>query len=69
MPELKQYDPALVISFIHAVEQMRRFQKAYFKNRFTEDLKRCVQWEREVDRLLQKIEESQSAKEIQGHLL
>ncbi len=59
----------LLKDFIHAVQQMRHFQKVYFKNRLNGDKVKAMQWEREVDRLLEKIEKRQSAKPAQGVLL
>ena len=59
----------LMKDFIHAVEQMRRFQIVYFKNRLQGDLQKSKQWEREVDRLLGKIHARQSAQVMQEALL
>lgn len=59
----------LLKDFIHAVEQMRHFQTVYFKNRLSGDLQKSKQWEREVDRLLEKIRNRQSATPVQRALL
>ena len=59
----------LLRDFIHAVRQMRHFQIVYFKNRLSGDLQKSKQWEREVDRLLEKIEKRQSAMPTQKALL
>lgn len=40
--------------FIYAVEEMRRFQVLYFKNRLASDLQRAKAWEREVDKIIAK---------------
>jgi len=59
----------LMKDFIHAVQQMRHFQVTYFKNRLQGDLQKSKQWEREVDRLLDKIEKRQSVMSTQKALL
>lgn len=59
----------LLKDFLHAVEQMRHFQKVYFKNRLSGDRDTAIRWERETDRLLEKIHKRQSATVPQERLL
>lgn len=46
--------------FLTAVKRMRKWQKAYFANRFPESLRKAKDAEREVDRLITEYEQQQA---------